>query len=45
MHPGRRRTVRLHAAGRLTMRGPFIVLLLVIAAGLGYFTALGVLHR
>jgi len=37
--------VRLHAAGELTMRALFVSLLIGIAAGLIYFTSLGVLHR
>jgi hypothetical protein len=38
-------SVRLRGAGRLTMRFLFVVLLVVVVAGLVYFATLGVLHR
>jgi hypothetical protein len=35
----------VHAAGELTMRFQFVLLLVAITVGLVYFAALGVLHR
>jgi hypothetical protein len=45
MHAPRRTAVRLPREGQLTMRVQFWLLLTVVAAGVVYFAALGVLHR
>ena len=45
MHAAAGATVRLPGEGRLTMRVLFWLLLVVVVAGLVYFTTLGVLHR
>jgi hypothetical protein len=45
LHAARRSAVRLRAGRKLIMRFQFWLLLLVVTAGIVYFTTLGVLHR
>lgn len=45
MHAPGGQALRVRPEGRLSMRGLFVTCLVVIVGGLGYFIAIGAMHR